>query len=436
MKPETEGKRFVERISAGDTLPNGLGSQPPPLPLDDGYSFDDFLAALYRQRGIVIFVALSAAICSGLISLLFTPQYEAKATFYVPRDSTGNTSIFGTQLTSSFPQDSQKLADSNASLLRGKDAMLAVQKKFPDVPYRLLKKRVDVATTTSGLITIYVRDTVPDRAAKIANVFVQYFNDFVQATPAADSTQALERINKQLEEADRNLLAAIQAKKDFLEKNKISSPQTELEGLQQRSLSAQFELRSAQTQREALGRQIDSLEKQMVHQAGVYSSSKLREEVALLRAEREATDARIRGQERLVDETHGKIQAIAAFAAEVERLEGLTASSQDSKRSLEQLRNNLGLGTLQTKQVGLLVETASAPTSPVFPVMWLNVTVGGVVGLLVGVLYVLALEGLTVRRHLKRLRESRELERWFGPLLEPLPAIERGDPSGTPATTS
>lgn len=425
----------MERITAGDTIPNGrLGSQP--LELEDEYTFDDFLTALYRQRGIILFVALSAALFSGLIGLLFTPQYEAKATFYVPKDVTGAASIFGTSIETSFPQDSQKLADANAAVLRGKDAMLAIQKKFPDVPYRLLKKRVDVATVTSGLITVYVRDTIPDRAAKIANAFVQYFNDFVQSSPTSESALALERLNKELQEADRNLLATIQAKKDFLEKNKISSPQTELVGLQQRSLSAQYELRSAQVQREALGRQIDSLEKQMGHQAGVYSSGQLREQVAMLRAEREATDAKIRGQERLIEETQGKIQGIAAFAAEVERLEGLTASSMDSKRSLEQLRNNLGLGTLQTKQVGLLVETASAPGSPVFPVMWLNVVVGGTVGLLVGALYVLALEGLAARRHLKRLREGRELERWFGPLLEPLPAIERGDPSGTPATTT
>ena len=371
-----------------------------------------------------------------MVSLFLEPQYEAKATFYVPRDVSAPASVLANSIQASLPLDTQKLATANAEILRGKDALLSIQKGIPGLAFGKLKKRVDVAAGSGGLITIYARDPNPERAAKIANDLVHYFNDFVQASPISESAQAVERINKELQEADRNVLAAIQAKKDYLEKNSISSPKTELEGLQQRSLGAQYELRSAQVSREALGRQIDSLEKQMSTQAGIYQASKLREEVALRRAEREATEARIRGQERLIEETQARIRGIAAFAAEVERLEGLISSSMDSKRSLESLRNNLGLGSLQTKQVGLFVETATPPTTPVFPVVWLNVLVSAIVGLVIGILYVLMLEALAIRREQKRLRETRELSRWFGPLLEPLPAIPAGTSPGTPAATT
>src|SRR5262245_29116426 len=126
----------MERLTAGDA------TQPPPGgPSELGeYSFDDLLVVLYRQRRIVVFVAITAAVCSGLISLFLEPQYEAKATFYVPMYVSGSSSVMGTNLQTSLPLDTQKLADANAQILRGKDAILAVQKQFPEVPYNTLRK--------------------------------------------------------------------------------------------------------------------------------------------------------------------------------------------------------------------------------------------------------------------------------------------------------
>jgi uncharacterized protein involved in exopolysaccharide biosynthesis len=77
------------------------------------------------------------------------------------------------------------------------------------------------------------------------------------------------------------------------------------------------------------------------------------------------------------------------------KLSELDQQYRDLRSAMSFLKNNLeevSLSSIRTPQVGISVETAETPASPVFPIAWLNVVVAMVVSLLAGVLYALLLD--------------------------------------------
>lgn len=402
----------------------GAEDRAPTDPTADEYTLDDYMQALYRRRAIIAFVTLSACVCAAVVSLLLPPIYESRAVFYVPRDIlVGATDYRRTEgWQAAMPFESQRIGDVYARIIKGSDIKRQVHDRFPDVSLRDLNRSVSTISRQS-MVELYVRDQDPERAAELANAFVDCFFEFLQAPVKTDSSNVLERIERQLEDAEAQLDDAIASKSTFLDEHTVTSPQTELAGLQERYLQLNHDLRSTEVERDALLQQIASLETQLSRQAGVFETGDLRQQLTLLRAEHDGIEARIEGIRKVILETRSRISESTEFAADLERSDELIHSYMDIKRSLEVVRNNLGIGALQTRQVGRIVETARPPETPVFPLLWFNTFVAGALGLMAGILFSLLLEAHEVKERTRELRRI-EVTEWAMRMLEDLPRSE------------
>jgi uncharacterized protein involved in exopolysaccharide biosynthesis len=387
------------------------------------YTFDDLVSALHRRRGLVVFTTLAACLCAVVVSLALDPVYETKAVFYVPKDISSDPTDYARSSgwQAAVPYESRRISDVYATILAGAEIQSRVLRHFPQLTLPDLRQKVTATGSEGGIVSVYVRDAEAERAARIANRFVLCFFEFLQNPVATDSGDVLKRLQDQLRDAEKQLDGAIEGKRAFLEQHGVASPATELNGLQQRYLQLQYDLRSAEVQQKALDREIASLEQELTRRAGIYEGTGLREKLALLRSQREGVEATVQGTAGVLRETQERIRVTAAFAADLQKRDEEINAYVSNKRSLERVRDNLGIGALQARQVGQFIEEARVPDRPVFPLLWLNVPVAGMLGFVAAITYTLVLEGLALRRQARRLKEI-EAQEWIAGLLADLPA--------------
>lgn len=451
-------------------------------------TIDDYWMALYRQKGIILFVAIFAVIFSILISSMITPRYEAKAVFYVPEDIVSPSDVSGREIGKArAPSGSEDRAKAYAAVLKGKDAKQKVHERFPKKPLEELVRDSDFSASREGLIRIYVRDGDPVLAANIANGFIDYFNEFIRGATEDDLVKSLMKIEGEIRDVERQLESTINSRQIFQEKHNIASLNTELEEMEKNRINFQQKLQDALVDLQSTDQQIGSLNHQLSNESEMYqtgnvvltnkvieslqetiaqievdlagkmselrpnhpeiialrqkydtakdnlvreisriirSKSKLpdslyenlRQRLTLLYVDRKAAEARIQGFKEIIDGINQKILEIPKIIAESDRLERMITDYVSVKRNLEMTQDNLRTGSLQLKKAGLVVETARPPKRAIFPILWLNVTVSGLFGLLTGVILAFFFEHLELRRRLKKLREI-ESEEWAKALL-------------------
>lgn len=455
---------------------NNKYEQPETSSIED-YMIDDYWLALYRRKGIIFFVVLSAIIFTVFISHLVTPLYEARAIFYVPEDVQFSADILGQEAGKArTPSGSQVSARAYTAILKGNDAKRKIHERFPEKPLGGLNRDVDFTALRDGTIIIYVRDKNPVLAAEIANGFVDYFNEFIREVAENDVTDSLMRIGEEIESVKGQLDDAINTKQLFQEKYSISSLQTELGELEKHRINFREKLQSALVDRQAIDEQIGSLNQQLTIESEIYQDEKailtnrvieslqetivqievdlagktselkpehpevialkqryakakenlkrevariveskskfpeslyedLRKRLTLLYVDRNRVEAKIQALKEVIAGINKTIGEIPGIIAKSVRYEEAVKHYLDVKRALEKTRNNLRSGSFQFKKAGLMIEKAQPPKSPIFPVLWLNIVISGLFGLITGIIYAFFLEHLEDRRRIKKLRE-------------------------------
>ncbi len=113
----------------------------------------------------------------------------------------------------------------------------------------------------------------------------------------------------------------------------------------------------------------------------------LRRQLINLYVDREGIKASIQGNKKTLKKLEERIVEIPTLK---NQLDTLTAEVDKYKRLIDTLSINLEEVKSQAKrapQVAVLVEKATSPPRPAFPILWLNMIVAGLVGILGGVLY-------------------------------------------------
>lgn len=454
--------------------------------------FHEHWRDIHARRWLIVATTVAAGVFAFVISLVLTPIYEAKATFYVAANTGSPRFVGGPEAPPEplFPTPDEKTAALNVGILRGKEFMSALAREF-DLPVGLVQKRVDVTVSGEFMVDVFVRSEDPDRAAAMANRAPALYAGFHEASMraraadvagtlrghiatletklAALSGQAeeqrrrfgttvdealVERLSatqataeRRLQELDGALAAALARRKELeaeltLERSTyaagdivLTTPVLDL--MVEQLLALRVDLaevrdgpqsarRSAiEEQMAEIERAID-LERQRMAQAVVKSTGShyegLRSSIATAKADEAALTASRGTAEAQLAAARADLDAAISALAAAERLSRQTAEIESQ---ITDARVNLASAELQAanaKAPLVVVETASPPTRPAFPLPVLNAIVAVMTGAVIGFYYALFL-GHSRRARLQRLATSLSLPRFTDAELARLRAL-------------
>ncbi|GJM44688.1 MAG: hypothetical protein DHS20C21_15300 [Gemmatimonadota bacterium] len=178
------------------------------------------LAVLHRWRGLVVRTTIVAAVVAVIVSLLLPRWYTATATILPPSEGGGGGllqlfSQIGSDLEVGGGRAARRLfgrsqtADVMLGVLQSRNVRGQIVDRFDlvdvySVPtrehaIRVLLDRLSADTTPEGLMRVSVEDRDGQRAADMANAFLEVLDDFNRRTSAEDARRTVDFISGVLE---------------------------------------------------------------------------------------------------------------------------------------------------------------------------------------------------------------------------------------------
>jgi len=290
----------------------------------------DLLIVLAERKKLIFFIAAVFALVAIAISLLLPVSYTATVTFLTPQQNTSIGAALSSQLGSlggvaALTGGSLGLKNPNdmfVGMLRSRtveDAMVQhfelmheYHKQYSSDARIAFEKHTDVdGSAKDGLIRVSVEDRDADRAAKLANGYVDQFRNLSQHLAITEASQRRLFFERELEQAKDNLANAEEALKQTEQKTgliqldsqaraliesaatlraQITEREVQIQGMQTfatgenaQLIRAQRELDSLRAQLKKLGGSEDSSDgelivpKGLVPEAGLEYARKLRD---------------------------------------------------------------------------------------------------------------------------------------------------------------
>ena len=181
-------------------------------------SMSGYLTTLYRSRFIILLAMLSAGYFGYHLSKSIEPRYEATAQFYLPESATRPGRDEAELPVAPVPSGNRDGATAAVSLLRTDALRARVNELVPEKPFAELDLDVDPVVERSSMVHVYVRDTEPDVAARVANAYFQAFTDFVADQQESQQDGTLERTTARLKELDGEIAQVASTDRDRMER--------------------------------------------------------------------------------------------------------------------------------------------------------------------------------------------------------------------------
>ncbi len=199
--------------------------------------------------------------------------------------------------------------------------------------------------------------------------------------------------------------------------SRVQGLQDRLWALEDQRIALTVELGDQHPEVVALDRQAARVRAEMAEQARRVMSGQikgegtfyedLRQQLAQLFAERRSVEATLAAYDHVLGGLRDRHRRLAALQQEIEAAE----HARDEYRSRRNaLRTELHEARAQRDQpvpAVIQVDVADPPPSPIFPILWLNLLVGTVLGLVAGVFYAFLMDFLANTRRTRLLRMIR-----------------------------
>jgi len=239
-----------------------------------GRTLDEYGVLLYRRRWIILLVIVVAVALAGYFSWMLTPQFEARAVFYVPQDvaTTAEGPEAGKVRT---PIGVQEIAEAHVTLLKAADTLREISLRFPTKPLPELFTDIDFVVTRESLIRVFARDDEPQTAADVANAFVDYFEEFHRGMIEDQLKHALAGVEQKTAEVTLEKETAESAVRLFQETYTIASLKTEQVGLEEQRLRFQENLKLARLNQVQADQRIRGLEEQLAIEGQAYEAGEI-----------------------------------------------------------------------------------------------------------------------------------------------------------------
>jgi len=383
-----------------------------------GHTADDYWAALYRRRGIIVFMIILTAAFSAFFSQRITPLYESKAKFYVPQDvvlTRGGPEQGGMRVPGLKDQ-----ARAFVAVLEAADAYRAVADQLPGRSRSQLFHAADFDVSPAASIVVYARDKDPGIASKMAMLFVEYFRTFHSKIMRRDLSAAISKVEKRLADVEQGKRRTDNARWSYLREHRLGAPDTAMSELESERARFDDRLRSAAVELRAATERVASLERKLQSEEAAYQAgqvaagvsdglyAKLRSEVTAAQVTRDTIVARHAALLQTKQETADLISDLTTRLQKIREFDDERARNQVLITRLRRNVANLRSELLRLKDAVVMVEKPVIPSEPVYPIVWLNVLVGAMGGLLLGIIYSLFLDHLQRRRRDRRLQQLNE----------------------------
>lgn len=196
----------------------------------------DFLIVLLKRKGLIIKTTLGIAIITAIISLIIPPVYRAETRILPPQGSVssglGLLSQLGGETGLSLAGGLLGLktpSDLYAGFLKSNTVLDRIIDRFKlmelyDIEYRVdarkeLLDNIDISIDSkSGIITLEVEDKDPERAAQMANAFVEELKNLTRGLAITEASQRRLFFEEELKNTKLSLMKAEEEFKKLQEK--------------------------------------------------------------------------------------------------------------------------------------------------------------------------------------------------------------------------
>jgi len=358
--------------------------------IDDEINLIDLVYPLYRRRRFLIFFCIIVMAIVGIVSLLIPKTYEAVATILPEaKEGGGAAQLLKTAFLEKFgismSGDTKKTPV--AELLKSEQVGRAVRVRY-NFPLMGIGKDFKVIKPQKKALSVTVQANDPIMAADIANTYVMELDKFNRTNTVTSAQRLRKYVEERLKAVNRELEQAQEGLRRFQEENKAIS-------ISQQAEATIEVLSQLEAQRVAL-------EVEKAAKGPFYGANHV--EIGSLDAQMDAIQKNI---DRLtysedprvpVEREKGKV----VFYIPLTRIPGLNF---DESRHLLKVEIKAGVVTMlntQLEQARLdeakdmptinVLDWAEPPTRPIKPGLKLNIVLGAVVALFVGIFLVFFLE--------------------------------------------
>lgn len=231
---------------------------------------------IYRRKWVVLLVIASAIISAIVLSRVLAPVYEAKATFFVPRERDAVT-FYSPNGGESARGALGPIANEEAQgpffgVLKSKSIAELVQKEFPNKTVGdLMRKDISFVLSNEFMIQVFARDKDPNVAAGIANAYLKYFNQLMSEYSLPPTTQMSSTVEHEISINQKGYLAAMKALKKFQKKKSIANLDEEAKQLIVLKTDFESQLKKSQIEHQENKHKILVTERELEKELGLYS---------------------------------------------------------------------------------------------------------------------------------------------------------------------
>ena len=412
----------------------------------------EYLIILKKWRWVIVLVTLCAIATSGVVSFfILTPIYETKSVLMVvqpvssldrrtPTNQDDLESVVNTM--SSIPQltmNTYVAQIKNNTLM--KQTLKAMGDQGQDLSPSALQRIVNAQSIKdTNLIEMTVTHPNPQMAADIANTLQVEFVKFISDNNQEQMKKSVDFLQKQmgveeekLEEASTELqrLEAEARNPIFLQKQ-IENKYADLSKYQSLANQARYEFQQTLAGRDRLKEQLDNVTatilvdkasgKEEINPAYVSLND------SLIQKETELAEkaAQLEAALEIINVLSGEIRGLQAEASEKKLAMDRLSETLDQTKQTYNLLNEKWTQTqiIQAVNLGetylLPVSPAPVPTAPVKPNKMLNMTIAGILGLMLAIMLVFLLEFLD-----NTIKDAEEVRKIFDlPILGTIPILD------------
>lgn len=238
---------------------------------DEDISLMDLCIVLAERKRTILWIALAFLLISIAVSLILPKRYTASVTLLPPQQSPSLSSALAAQLgnlsgMSSLPSTGLGLKNPNdvyVGLLKSRTVEDAViqrfelrqeyHEKFLEDARKALEKKVSIdGSSKDTLIRVSVQDGNPNRAADLANGYVQEYRKFSEHLAVTEASQRRLFFERQLEATKNELAAAEEALKVTQQKTGVIQLDSQARALIESAASLRAQAAAKEVQIQAM----------------------------------------------------------------------------------------------------------------------------------------------------------------------------------------
>lgn len=286
----------------------------------NSYTLYDYWWVLYKRKYVILLTAAWSVAFAAVLSLMLPDIYEAKAVFFVPSKPDALTFFSGagsTQVTRAplVPDTRAGVQKTYLGILESDGMRAKAHEAFPQRTLRELRRHVDFKTGDNFMLRVYVRDRDPALAARIANHYVENFNQMVNAYSLKSTVENRTALKQLLGETQEKLATARAALANFQRENKVALVKEESQDLTKLKNDFVKQLDDANVKAQEVTSKLQAVQEQFSRESNVYVSSKIAATSSLVQTlEKQLSDleSQIAGARVNLTENHPEVQALRA----------------------------------------------------------------------------------------------------------------------------